>query len=76
MDHKSSDDIKRAFAETGERIRSEAGAFAESVDAEKLRRAATDLADEAAELVRKYPLQSCLGALAAGLLLGAWLNRR
>ena len=34
------------------------------------------LAEEAAEFVRKHPLPSVFGALAAGFLLGAFFNRK
>lgn len=43
---------------------------------EEIRKTATDMAKDAAELVKKYPLQSVLGAAAAGFLLSSLLNRK
>lgn len=45
-----------------------------SVD--QLKGMAEEMAKDAAEIVRKYPGRSLAGAFVAGVLLGAWLNRK
>jgi ElaB/YqjD/DUF883 family membrane-anchored ribosome-binding protein len=66
-----SDDLKKAFAGAGEKLKSEFGNLAEGVDIEALKEGADKLADEAAALVKKYPVQTTLAAFAAGCLVGA-----
>lgn len=46
------------------------------IDLEGLNKAASELAEEAASFVRKYPLQSVLGAAVAGFALGILTRRR
>lgn len=48
----------------------------DSEEWQEVRKMALGLAKESAEIVRKYPLQSVLGAAAAGFLLSSLLNRR
>lgn len=43
---------------------------------EELKGSVEELADEATKLVRKYPGRSLAGAFVAGILVGAWINRR
>lgn len=43
---------------------------------EEIKKAAHDLAEEAANLVKKYPLQSLLGAVALGFILGKITNKK
>ena len=38
--------------------------------------ATKEIADTATDLIRKYPLQSVLGATVLGVLIGSFLNRR
>jgi ElaB/YqjD/DUF883 family membrane-anchored ribosome-binding protein len=45
-------------------------------DGEQVKKLAGELADEAAAIVRKYPLQSCIAALAAGFVFGVFVNRK
>jgi len=56
------------LAETAKRIAEEAG---DSEELARLKKVAADLGEEAATIVRKYPLQSVLGAAVAGFLLGS-----
>ncbi len=42
---------------------------------EDLKKAASRLADEASEIIRKHPLSSVAGALVVGFALGSWINR-
>lgn len=49
----------------------------DSIDVEEAKKLAAQLGEEAAVFVRKYPLQSVLGAAVAGFLLGsAWGKRK
>lgn len=41
-----------------------------------LKAAVEDFAKDAAEVVRKYPGRSLAGAFVAGVVLGAWINRK
>jgi ElaB/YqjD/DUF883 family membrane-anchored ribosome-binding protein len=50
--------------------------LASSLHPEKIKDAASDLAEHAAEFIRKHPLESVGGALVAGLLIGLWINRK
>lgn len=70
------DKTKRAAAETAETLKEKLSSLQSLEEIEGLKEAAGELADEAAAFVRKYPVQSVLGAVAAGFLLGALLNRR
>jgi len=63
---------KKVAAEGGERLKD----FKDSEDWEQIREVAGSLGEEAAIFVRKYPLQSVLGAAAVGFLLGASLGRK
>lgn len=47
-----------------------------AIEPEKIKEVAADLADQAAEFIRKHPLESVGGALVAGLLLGLLINRK
>lgn len=66
------DKAKKMAAEGGERLRE----FRNSEDLDQLREVAGSLGEEAAVFVRKYPLQSVLGAAAMGFLLGVSLGRK
>ena len=48
----------------------------EHPDMEQAKKLAGDLADQSAEFIRKYPLQSVCGAAAIGFMLGAFLAKR
>lgn len=60
--------IREGLGAIGEKI--------ESIDTDELKASAEKLADEAATLVRKYPLQTAGVALAVGFVLGALFSRR
>lgn len=47
-----------------------------SEDLKVLKEVASDLAEDTAEFVKKYPLHSVLGALAVGFVLGTFVGRR
>lgn len=47
-----------------------------SIDAEKIKEAATNAADIAAKFIKKHPLESVGGALAVGLIIGLLINRK
>jgi len=70
------DDIKKKISEAGEKLKSEFGSFAEGVDFEELKKAGENIADEAASLVKKYPMQSAVAAFVAGTLVGSLLGRK
>ena len=48
----------------------------EAPTADEMKKAASDLGQEAAKLVQKYPVQTLLGAVAIGFLLGKWTNKK
>lgn len=76
-DFESLKEKAKTFAETGsEEIKDRLSKLKDSPDAEALREAASEMAEEAAVFVRKYPLQSLLGGLAVGFLLGSMLSRK
>jgi ElaB/YqjD/DUF883 family membrane-anchored ribosome-binding protein len=60
----------------GETIKETFDSLKDSEQWEEVSEAAKKMSAEAAELVRKYPIQSVLGAAAAGFLLGALMNRK
>jgi hypothetical protein len=67
---------KRMAAESSEGLKEKLSSLADEADLAKLRESAGEMAEEAAAFVKKYPVPSVLGALAAGFLLGAFFNRR
>jgi ElaB/YqjD/DUF883 family membrane-anchored ribosome-binding protein len=67
---------RKLAAEHGEGVKDALGALPDSADWEELRKMAGNLGEDAAVFVRKYPLQSVLGAAALGFVLGASLGRR
>lgn len=67
---------KRMAAESSEEIKEKLSSMASAEDLEKLRTSAEEMAEEAATFIRKHPLPSVFGALAAGFLLGAFFNRK
>lgn len=67
---------KRVAAESSEELKEKLASLGSSEDLAKLRESAGEMAEEAAAFVRKHPLPSVFGALAAGFLLGAFFNRR
>ncbi len=62
--------------ESGETVKDTLGEFQDSKEWEQVRQVAGDLGEEAAVFVRKYPLQSVVGAAAVGFLLGVVMKRR
>lgn len=67
---------KRMAAESSEELKEKLSSVASAEDLEKLRESAGEMAEEAAAFIRKHPLPSVFGALAAGFLLGAFFNRK
>lgn len=67
---------KRMAAESSEELKEKLSSVASAEDLEKLRESAGEMAEEAAVFIRKHPLPSVFGALAAGFLLGAFFNRK
>ena len=67
---------KRFAEEAGETVKDKLNSFQDSAEWEEIRKTATSLAKDAGELVRKYPVQSLLGAAAVGFVFGALLGRR
>lgn len=67
---------RRLAAESGESMKQKLGELPDSEEWDKLRWLAAELGEDAAFFVRKYPLQSVLGAAAVGFLLGATLTGR
>lgn len=67
---------KKIAAESGEAVKEKLGALGSVEDWEQLKQVAGDLGEDAAAFVRKYPLQSVLGAAVVGFLLGSNLGRR
>jgi ElaB/YqjD/DUF883 family membrane-anchored ribosome-binding protein len=51
-------------------------ALKDSPEWNEARAVASDLAEDAADFVRRYPLQSVLGAAALGFLLGSMVKRK
>ncbi len=68
------DKAKRMAAE-GE-WKEKIGDLLEGEEAEAVKEMAGELAEGAANFVRKYPLQSVFGAVAVGFLFGALVNRK
>ena len=63
---------KKFATEGGESLKE----FQSSEDWEQLSKTAKNLGEDAAAFVRKYPLQSVLGAAALGFLLGSSVGRK
>lgn len=67
---------RKLAAEGGERLKQGLGSLPDSEEWEQLRTLAGTLGEDAAVFVRKYPLQSVLGAAALGFVLGTTMARR
>ena len=67
---------KRVAAEASEGLKEKLSSMKGLEDLDGMKEAAEGLAEDAAEFVRKYPVPSVLGALAAGFVIGAILTRR
>jgi ElaB/YqjD/DUF883 family membrane-anchored ribosome-binding protein len=67
---------RKIAAETGESVKEKLSELPDSEDWEQLRQAAAGLGEDTAVFVRKYPIQSVLGAAAVGFLLGTALGRK
>lgn len=67
---------KRMAAESSEELKEKLSSLGGAEELEKLRASAGEMAEEAADFIRKHPLPSVFGALAAGFLLGAFFNRK
>lgn len=67
---------RKIAAESGANVRDKLGALQDPEEWEELRKTAEALGGEAAAFVRKYPLQSLLGAAALGFLAGLSLGRK
>ncbi len=62
--------------EFGESVKEQLSALQDPEGREQLLNAASALGEDAAAFVRKYPIQSVLGAVAIGFLLGASLGKK
>jgi ElaB/YqjD/DUF883 family membrane-anchored ribosome-binding protein len=67
---------RKIAEESGENVREQLGSLKDGEGREELLKAASALGEDAAVFVRKYPLQSVLGAAAVGFLLGISLGRK
>ena len=47
-----------------------------NIDAEQIKESAAEFADTAAKLIKKHPIQSVVGALVAGVLVGMLIKRK
>lgn len=66
---------RKIATESSEAMKEKLGEF-QSEDWDQLKQVAGSLGEEAAVFVRKYPVQSVLGAAAIGFLLGASLGKK
>ena len=69
------DKAKRAAAESAEELKAKLASLKE-VNLDELNEAVNEMAGDAAAFVRKYPIASVVGALTAGVVLGAIMSRR
>jgi ElaB/YqjD/DUF883 family membrane-anchored ribosome-binding protein len=76
MDQEFSDSVKRAVEGSAEQIKEKISEFTKGEEFERVRESAAELAEEAAAFVRKHPLPSVFGGLAAGFLLGLLFEGR
>ena len=67
---------RKIATESGESVKEKLSELPDSEEWEQLREAAAGLGEDAAVFVRKYPIQSVLGAVAVGFLLGSVLGRK
>lgn len=68
--------VKRFAEASGENLKETFEALKDSKEWDEVSEIAKKISAEAAGFVKKYPVQSLLGAAAAGFLLGALLNRK
>lgn len=67
---------KKAAGDAADSLKDKFQDWKGAPSSEEIRVLAKELAEDASAFVRKYPLQSLAGALAAGFLLGAFIQRR
>lgn len=67
---------KKVADETTQDIKERFSKLKEAPEIEEMKKLASELAEDAAVFVKKYPIQSVLGAAAVGFLLGSLLNRK
>ncbi|MGZ3693584.1 MAG: hypothetical protein ACXWQO_05300 [Bdellovibrionota bacterium] len=67
---------KKMAEDATENVKEKLEGLKDSPEWEEIRTMALNLSKEAAEVVRKYPLQSVAGAAAIGFVLSSLLNRR
>ena len=67
---------KKIAADAGASMKEKLSEFKSKEDWDELRKVAAGLGEDAAGFVRKYPLQSVLGAAVLGFLLGTQLGRK
>lgn len=70
------DKAMKFATESGETIKDKLGSLDGSIEWDQVKEIAGDLGEDAAAFVRKYPMQSVLGAAAIGFLLGAALGKK
>jgi len=65
LSNKLSDGLKEAFEK-----------MEHNEDVQAMKESAKEVADVATDFIRKYPIQSVLGAVAIGFVLGSVMNRK
>jgi ElaB/YqjD/DUF883 family membrane-anchored ribosome-binding protein len=65
------DELAGKAKKIAEEASAQLGSLKDSEEFESMKKMASDLGEEAAAVVRRYPLQSVLGAAVAGFLLGS-----
>ena len=73
MDPKKDSDFTENITET---LKTAFEKYASNADLGAMQDSAKEVADVAADFVRKYPIQCALGALAVGYLLGSATTKR
>ncbi|MFZ3230662.1 MAG: hypothetical protein WA160_10695 [Pseudobdellovibrio sp.] len=59
-----------------EKIESAEKILQDNIDVEALNKKTKELADTATDFIRKYPVQSVLGAAAIGFIIGSFLKKK
>lgn len=67
---------KKQASEFAENLKEKIGESLNHEDVQAMKETAQEVADSATDFIRKYPLQSVLGAAVVGFALASLLNRR
>jgi ElaB/YqjD/DUF883 family membrane-anchored ribosome-binding protein len=67
---------KKNFSDFADNLKEAFENIEDNEDVAAMKESAKEIADTATELIRKYPLQSVIGAAVIGFALGSLLNRR